>query len=212
MDIDRDKILAKASRLLAMAERGESGERDNARRMLNDMLDKHGLTLDELDDNQPKWWLCDVETRDEGHMLHLAMRAAFPDEVITAELHTGSKPFLCLYGLRGGQLASASVLAERVLDAYRASKADMQERHRAERCAERRAKQEAGKRRKCERKILMGSFLIRNDLVPRDIANGKGKYKRPRKLSSAEHAACFGVMRDVKAVDRTDRLTEGGEA
>ena len=209
MDMDRDKILDKAARLLAMAERGEPGERDNARRLLGEMLDKHGLTMDELDDNQPKWWLCDIKTRDEGDMLYLAMRAAFPDEVISSEIHAGDKPFLCLYGMRGGQLASASVLADRVLDAYRASKAEMQERHRAERSAERRAKQEADKRRKCERKILMGSFLIRNDLVPLDIAKGNGKYKRPRKLSRTEHAACVGVMHDVKAVDRTDRLTAG---
>lgn len=47
-----DKIKEKLSRLKALAERGIGGERDNAGKLLDKLLNKYGARLDELDDEQ----------------------------------------------------------------------------------------------------------------------------------------------------------------
>lgn len=46
------KVQAKLKKLLALAERGEGGERANAQRMLEKMLARHGLTLGDLSEEQ----------------------------------------------------------------------------------------------------------------------------------------------------------------
>ncbi|MFJ3259686.1 DUF2786 domain-containing protein [Pseudomonas sp. NPDC086581] len=53
-----EKVQAKLRKLLALAERGVGGERDTARRMLDKMLERHGLTIDDLCDEQPsiRWF------------------------------------------------------------------------------------------------------------------------------------------------------------
>lgn len=43
-----DKVQAKLRKLLALAERGEGGEKDNARRMFDKLLAKHGMTIEDL--------------------------------------------------------------------------------------------------------------------------------------------------------------------
>lgn len=43
-----DRIIDRLKKLLALAERGERGEADNARRMLEAELQRHGLTLDDI--------------------------------------------------------------------------------------------------------------------------------------------------------------------
>lgn len=43
-----DRIIDKLKKLLALAERGEQGEAENARRMLEAELRHHGLTLDDI--------------------------------------------------------------------------------------------------------------------------------------------------------------------
>lgn len=43
-----DRIIDRLKKLLALAERGEQGEADNARRMLEAELQRHGLTLDDI--------------------------------------------------------------------------------------------------------------------------------------------------------------------
>lgn len=43
-----DRIIDRLKKLLALAERGERGEADNARRMLEAELRRHGLTLDDI--------------------------------------------------------------------------------------------------------------------------------------------------------------------
>lgn len=57
---DDEKLQAKIRKLMALAERGEGGERDNARRMLENMLRRHGLTLDDLqgDKREIRWFSC----------------------------------------------------------------------------------------------------------------------------------------------------------
>lgn len=46
------KLEAKLRKLLALAERGEGGEKVNAQRMLDKLLARHGLTIDDLIDEQ----------------------------------------------------------------------------------------------------------------------------------------------------------------
>lgn len=55
-----EKLQAKLRKLLALAERGEGGEKDNARRMLENLLRRHGLTLDDLtgDQREIRWFPC----------------------------------------------------------------------------------------------------------------------------------------------------------
>lgn len=43
-----DRIIDKLKKLLALAERGEQGEADNARRLLEAALLRHGLTLEDI--------------------------------------------------------------------------------------------------------------------------------------------------------------------
>lgn len=43
-----DRIIDRLKKLLALAERGEQGEANNARRMLEAELRRHGLTLDDI--------------------------------------------------------------------------------------------------------------------------------------------------------------------
>lgn len=43
-----DRIIDKLKKLLALAERGEQGEAENARRLLEAELRKHGLTFDDI--------------------------------------------------------------------------------------------------------------------------------------------------------------------
>lgn len=51
MQLD-EKVHAKLRKLLALAERGEGGEKETAQRMLNKMLARHGLTIDSLTEEE----------------------------------------------------------------------------------------------------------------------------------------------------------------
>lgn len=46
------KVQAKLRKLMALAERGEGGEKDNAQRMLEKLLARHSLTIDDLNDER----------------------------------------------------------------------------------------------------------------------------------------------------------------
>lgn len=52
------KVRSKLSKLQALAERGVGGEKDNARRMLENLLARHGMTLDDLaeDRREVRWF------------------------------------------------------------------------------------------------------------------------------------------------------------
>lgn len=57
MELDK-RIEQKLQKLLALAERGEGGEKSNAERMLKRLLDKHGLNISDLSDEQTDtYWL-----------------------------------------------------------------------------------------------------------------------------------------------------------
>lgn len=47
-----ENVKARIRKLLALAERGVGGEKETANRMLNKMLDRHGMTLDDLRDDR----------------------------------------------------------------------------------------------------------------------------------------------------------------
>lgn len=55
MSDDKLKALDKAKKLKALADKGEGGERDNARELLMRHLDKHGLSLSDIDENEIKY-------------------------------------------------------------------------------------------------------------------------------------------------------------
>ena len=48
--MSNEKTLSKLKKLLALARQGEGGEKDNAERMLNKLISKHGITLEDLGD------------------------------------------------------------------------------------------------------------------------------------------------------------------
>ncbi|WP_271105121.1 DUF2786 domain-containing protein [Pseudomonas tohonis] len=47
-----DKVKAKLRKLIALAERGTGGEKENASRVLQKLLDRHGLALEDLTDEK----------------------------------------------------------------------------------------------------------------------------------------------------------------
>lgn len=53
-----EKLQAKLRKLLALAERGEGGEKETAQRMLNKMLERHGMSIDDLatERRQIRWF------------------------------------------------------------------------------------------------------------------------------------------------------------
>lgn len=52
MSSSDDKLQSRLRKLQALAERGEGGEKENARRMLDKMLARHGLTIHDLTDER----------------------------------------------------------------------------------------------------------------------------------------------------------------
>jgi len=52
-----DKIIELAKKLLALSERGDDGEKDNAKQMLYAYLLKHNITIDDIKGVQRKDWL-----------------------------------------------------------------------------------------------------------------------------------------------------------
>lgn len=53
-----EKVQARLRKLLALAQRGEGGEKANAQRMLEKMLERHGLSIEDLNDErrQTRWF------------------------------------------------------------------------------------------------------------------------------------------------------------
>ncbi len=51
-----NRIKQRLIKILALAKRGVGGEKENAERMLNSLLKKHGMTLDDLEDQENRQW------------------------------------------------------------------------------------------------------------------------------------------------------------
>lgn len=60
-----DRLQAKLRKLQALAERGVGGEKAYARRMLEKMLERHGLTLDSLEEERRSTYWFKVKSRVE---------------------------------------------------------------------------------------------------------------------------------------------------
>ena len=61
MNESYEGIKAKLKKLLALAERGVQGEAENARRLLEKLCKEHGVSIEELlDDNQIKFYQFDI--------------------------------------------------------------------------------------------------------------------------------------------------------
>jgi hypothetical protein len=103
------KVEAKLRKLMALAERGEGGEKDNAKRVLEKLLVRHGLTINDLVDERReiRWFpivnsydrklaaqimskVCDSCTpgiyRNKGRPKHVGVEVT-PSEAIEFELH-----------------------------------------------------------------------------------------------------------------------------
>ena len=63
-DIDRDKVRSRAAKLLALARRGVGGEKETAQRFLDRLLQKHGITLADLDDEHEQPQLAEFPFKD----------------------------------------------------------------------------------------------------------------------------------------------------
>ena len=64
-----EKIIDKLKKLLALAERGEAGEAQNARRILENELRKHNLTLEDLASDKRKNYVFPYKDKDERRLL-----------------------------------------------------------------------------------------------------------------------------------------------
>lgn len=66
-----DKARQRMLKLLALAKRGEGGERENAQRFLESMLKKHGMTLADLDEEalSPDWMKFPLKTALDRRLL-----------------------------------------------------------------------------------------------------------------------------------------------
>lgn len=61
MSSQYESIKIKLKKLLALAERGVRGEAENARRLLEKLCKEHGISIEELmDENQKKWYIFDI--------------------------------------------------------------------------------------------------------------------------------------------------------
>lgn len=54
MEQNNERVKARLQKLLALARGGQGGEKDNAQRMLENMLRKYGMTMADLDDAEEK--------------------------------------------------------------------------------------------------------------------------------------------------------------
>lgn len=66
-----DKARQRMLKLLALARRGEGGEKDNAQRFLESMLKKHGMTLSDLDEEERslEWMKFPIKTAQDRRLL-----------------------------------------------------------------------------------------------------------------------------------------------
>lgn len=52
--MSKEKLVRRLKKILALAERGEGGEKDNAQRMLDALLEKHGISIEEIGSDEEK--------------------------------------------------------------------------------------------------------------------------------------------------------------
>lgn len=80
-------VLAKLRKLLALAKEGAAGERDNAERLLNALLQKHGLTLNAVDENRKEPHEFDAARKYHGLISNLFVNYFGGNERFRTDLH-----------------------------------------------------------------------------------------------------------------------------
>lgn len=75
---NKDEVLKK---LLALSKQGVGGEKVNAEALLNKLLKKHGLTIEDIDDTEEiKEWDIHFNTDYERKLIYQVMYMLFPDK------------------------------------------------------------------------------------------------------------------------------------
>ncbi len=59
--MNNEKVIELAIKLKALAERGEGSEKDKARALMEKLLAKHGMTIDDLEVQELKWHSFNLE-------------------------------------------------------------------------------------------------------------------------------------------------------
>lgn len=116
MTTREDRIMRK---LLELAKRGETGERDNAGKLLNRMCAKHGITREDLDrgDIRPRLVEFHVASENE-HALAVQVATAVTGEAVYLGYPEGN-PTLRLIQLPGAQAVEFETLYTAYLSAWR---------------------------------------------------------------------------------------------
>ena len=82
-----EKVLAKLRKLYALATQGVAGERENAERLLHELLDRYGLTLNDVDENQKQQYEFDVLKKYHTLICNLFVNYFGGNERFNTDLH-----------------------------------------------------------------------------------------------------------------------------
>lgn len=67
-----DRIIELAKKLKALSERGEGGEKLNADRMLRDLMEKHGISLSDIEDESTEMRLFHFKAKQHKIFIQVA--------------------------------------------------------------------------------------------------------------------------------------------
>lgn len=84
----KEEQIQRLKKLLSLAERGVGGEAENARRILDQLLDKYNITLDDLRSNNVRERAFPYKTKDEFHLFIQILANIFGT---TSEVFTKAK-------------------------------------------------------------------------------------------------------------------------
>lgn len=91
--MNNDKARQRMLKLLALAKRGEGGERDNAQRFLASLLKKHGMTLADLEDEAvaAEWMKFPLKTAQDRRLLVQVASMVLKSNSLTSKQYRGQK-------------------------------------------------------------------------------------------------------------------------
>lgn len=162
-----EKIKTKLRKLLELARQGVGGEKDNAQSVLEKLLSKHGLTLEDLDSEQAEVVQCEFKFSDAQErklLLQVIFTVLNASTIPVRDDHKNSKT-LCLKATRAQALE-----IDLAWGLYRESFKKEQER-------------------------LFVAFLHKNELFGPDNKDADEKIPEPSKLSKEDiQSIAFMVM------------------
>lgn len=97
-NLNREELIARLRKVLALAKNGVGGERENAERQLNAMLKKYGFTMSDIDDASKEEIKLDFSCNDEFEMA-LARQVS---SMVIGE-------FVDIYTIRGSRAKKAHI-------------------------------------------------------------------------------------------------------